>query len=80
MENFWPKYPELRHIILVHYFNMTSFGIFRPKVFKFIPFFIVTINSFHCDEKVFSLKLFIYLEIYFSEHAPSLVSCSLAGC
>ena len=35
----WQVYPEWRHIRIVQYSNMTSFGIFRPKVFKFIPFF-----------------------------------------
>ena len=45
-KNLRQKYPECRHIRVMDYSNMTSFGMFRPKVFKFILFFIGTFKSF----------------------------------
>ncbi len=37
-ENFWPECPEWR-IRIKHYSNMTLFGVFLPKVFKFPLFY-----------------------------------------
>ena len=39
-KNFWPKCLARRHIRVIHYSNMTSFGILWPKVFEFLLLFL----------------------------------------